>query len=278
MGAYQAADTETPSLGRHALPTFLATLAGFGLGMSSNVLQATYPTAPHSLFLLLFWGGLALAILPTPIWAAWNYRHNFLKDRKRLLASGIIVAEVFVLSGMMYIYIAEQTSRRPQTWISATEPALLRRIETDFPNVNVGEQGDWDGEKYVPPNPNAVRVFLFSDMQTMGRFVAFYIPQNKNVFAASKNLAEHLDQILEGPTNISLFGNSTRLPLRYSRRADGNPDIETVENPKFTGAVYLYHEGHLESAERVALAKLFMDHGATLFPRGSELMKLEGSK
>ena len=84
--------------------------------------------------------------------------------------------------------------------------------------------------------------------------------------------------ILQGPTNINLFGTLTRLPMTYSRKVEGNPNIETVEDPKFTGAVYLYYEGHLEDEQRSELRKLFADQGAKLWFRGKEFMKPEGPK
>lgn len=53
------------------IPTAIATLAGFGMGQMTNVLQPYWPDAPHWVFAFLFWSGAALVVIPLPSWIIW---------------------------------------------------------------------------------------------------------------------------------------------------------------------------------------------------------------
>jgi hypothetical protein len=60
------------------IPAGIATAAGVGLDMTTNMLQAYWPDAPHWLVAALFWSGPALIFLPLPfwlIWLAWKNRY-----------------------------------------------------------------------------------------------------------------------------------------------------------------------------------------------------------
>jgi hypothetical protein len=59
---------EQAVVSKFAIPAFIATMAGIGIDVMSNMLQPYWPDAPHWVFGFLFWLGFALTAIPLPLW------------------------------------------------------------------------------------------------------------------------------------------------------------------------------------------------------------------
>jgi len=101
----------------------------------------------------------------------------------------------------------------------------------------------------------------------MTKFLSLYVPDS-NVFETSKRLGGNLNTILDSMPNIIVNGNPEHWNFIVKRWYDGDANPLTSEDLKFTGAVYLYFEGHLSNEERVELSNIFKNQGAHLIFRG----------
>ncbi|QIP01521.1 hypothetical protein [Bradyrhizobium symbiodeficiens] len=74
------------------IPTGFATLAGFGLGQMTNVLQPYWPDAPHWVFALLFWSGAALVVVPFPTWLIWlGWKNRYAYGTRSRMILGVVL-------------------------------------------------------------------------------------------------------------------------------------------------------------------------------------------
>jgi hypothetical protein len=195
----------------------------------------------------------------------WRSKHNrppltYPKIPARFL---ILIVTVPLMALAVYY-------ERPTTPIE-TEPLLLQRMRSDFVGMNA-LSGLWD--VYLSKNnPTRVQVIIYSDMRSLAKFITFYVP--RDVFETCKHLAARLDDIAEGPPMLTINGEPVHTQMRIISKVEGDPNFQSSENEKFTGAVYVYYEGYLSDEQRVELRKLFSDHNVTLIFRGHEFMNLE---
>ncbi|MBR0855690.1 hypothetical protein [Bradyrhizobium liaoningense] len=135
------------------IPTSFATLAGFGLGQMTNVLQPYWPDAPHWVFALLFWSGAALTVIPFLSWLAWlgwKNRKTFSRRFRMILGSIILIAGCVIgIFGLSIIASEDapiipphkqpdptnQISADRERYIQEREKAWLAERDADFARV-----------------------------------------------------------------------------------------------------------------------------------------------
>jgi hypothetical protein len=154
-------------------------------------------------------------------------------------------------------------------------PALLKLMEADFPGTDE-LRGVWEVH-LSETTINYVQVVIHSDIRTMTKFVTFYVP-NLDVFESCKHLSQNFETILRGPSLLTVNGKPVTSAVIITKQFAGDPDRQTSEKEKFTGAVYIYYEGSMSDEQRVELRKLFADKGANLMFRGHEFLGLTGTR
>jgi hypothetical protein len=112
------------------IPAGIATTAGIGLDMTTNMLQPYWPDAPHWLFATLFWSGPAL-ILPLPSWLVWLiWKTRKALNSRQIVAGGFAVASTCYVGGIIWLWIIAaggmtvQTQAHPASVASKTFPGF----------------------------------------------------------------------------------------------------------------------------------------------------------
>jgi hypothetical protein len=77
------------------IPAGIATAAGIGLDMMTNMLSLYWPDAPRSLIVALFYSGAALTFVPLPVWLIWLGWNN-----RRILTVCLVVGALVFIGGM----------------------------------------------------------------------------------------------------------------------------------------------------------------------------------
>jgi hypothetical protein len=153
-------------------------------------------------------------------------------------------------------------------------PPLLEQMENDFPGMD--ELIGWWNVQLSETSSTRVTVIIYSDIRTMTKFVAFYVP-DVSVFETCKHLAGRFDDIIEGPPTLTINGKPVHTQSFVVKRFMGDPDPQSSLAEKFTGVAYIYYEGNLTDEERVELRREFAAQNITLMFRGEEFLP-QGSR
>jgi hypothetical protein len=177
----------------------------------------------------------------------WQHTLDFLKNYKWHIS--------ILIFGMIIFYSGREVYRGlVPVGTPPAEPALMQAMETDFPGLD-SLSGIW-------------LVIIYSDLRMMSKFITFYV--NNDVFLVTRQLASDLDKIIKGPPMLTIDGKPVDSRMTITKQFKGDNNYQSSDNEIFTGAVYIYYEGHLEDEQRVELRRIFKDHNSTLMFRSNE--------
>lgn len=113
----------------------------------------------------------------------------------------------------------------------------------------------------VHPHDNSWKVTVtvreFMDFDTNSKFISVFVPDNGHTFEACVGVAQNLPLETSGTEKFGAFFG-----------IGGDSNLTWSNKLKFTGRVYLYHEGVLDLQQMAYLDRLFQEHGAALQLRG----------
>lgn len=116
----------------------------------------------------------------------------------------------------------------------------------------------------VHPHDNSWKVTVtikeFWDFETNSKFVSVFVPDNGHTFEACIGIAQHLSLETTGAENFGVI---------FGIGALGDSNLTKSTGLKFTGRVYIYHEGALDLQQEAYLDRLFDENGAKLELRGA---------
>jgi hypothetical protein len=157
-----------------------------------------------------------------------------------------------------------QTTAQPATQ-PATRPLTLREIfDTDFSNTLLGVAGDLSVRPAAGGKEVQIRYRVLMDFTSLTKFVAFFMPSAPDAEDVCAFLANNLQIPFETVSDTLLV--KTAHP--------GETAQTSINDLKFTGRVYVYHEDHFSTRQLADLEELFKQNGAVVQFRGNTYLVL----
>ena len=142
-------------------------------------------------------------------------------------------------------------------------PSLLSLFMTDFKGVGaiIGSWTDYGLSQGSKERKERVPIHLYADIHNHKQFVAFYIPPSNFTYTLVKSLAS------DYAARVRDLNKTVVIKTKDGSGPFVGPETTFVDNPTFSGDVYLYISNGLTDSEMEELRKAYTEHGASLIIR-----------
>ncbi|THD45044.1 MAG: hypothetical protein E7774_08820 [Bradyrhizobium sp.] len=190
----------------------------------------------------------------------------------------ICIAAFCFLAGGVLAVTAYRQYRYPPPPPPPEESALLKRAQSDFRiSGGIGQANESIDLQDIGVFPVSVRIWFYSDLISMGRFLVLYVPETMDMqaspeihgFKPVRSTYETINKMSDRyPDIIKRIDASGSAGLGDLGAENWRYSTQAV----FTGAIYVYYEGNLTEAEKVTLRQIYKDKGAMVFLRDRRYM------
>ena len=180
----------------------------------------------------------------------------------------IFLALVFSLCTLVAIgvvvwglpFFVSKTTDKGETTVSIKQPRTIKEhFENDFPEYmkigNVATATHADGSP-----PAVIPWSVYYDFPKQAKFISLFVPDCDTTFGDCKFLTEYIHEFLE----------KVEKDVSTSELSPGDSDPIESKDVRFTGRVYIYHEGNLTVSEKGKLSDFYKERGMSVQLRGTD--------